>query len=65
MEELIKRINELAAKSLKQELTEEEIIERAELRKQYIEQWRKGAIQAVESIKFVDADGNISDIKKK
>ena len=48
-DEKIKRINELTAISRTREFTEEEQTERAALRKEYIEEWRRGTIEAFET----------------
>lgn len=59
MDDLIKRINELAHKNKTIGLSEEEIKERAELRKEYIEEFRKGMKQNIlDNIYFVDDKGN-------
>ncbi|NHN30748.1 DUF896 domain-containing protein [Paenibacillus agricola] len=53
-EQYIKRINELANKAKTEGLTDEELEERNELRKLYIEAFRGSLRNQLESIKFVD-----------
>jgi 5-formyltetrahydrofolate cyclo-ligase len=50
----IDRINELARKSKTSGLTEEEKIEQAELRKEYIESIRASVKASLENIEIVD-----------
>ena len=50
MKELIDRINALARKSREEGLTEEEKIEQAELRRQYIQKFRQGGLQPVSDV---------------
>lgn len=57
MKDLLPRINELAKISKERELTEEEEIERAELRREYILRFRAGAEQTLLKVKLVDEDG--------
>ena len=45
----LQRINELARIKKERELTAEELAERDALRKEYIEEWRKGAIEVLEN----------------
>lgn len=54
MEETIKRINELARKAKKSGLTDEELEERNELRKQYIEMFRASMRNQLDNIKFIE-----------
>ena len=55
--ELIDRINELAAKAKTPEgLTEEEIVERDNLRKEYIKAIRARVKSQLENIEFVDEE---------
>ena len=51
------RINELAAIAKLRELTEEETAERAVLRREYIEEWRRGTIELLENTYIVTPDG--------
>ena len=47
--DMIDRINELAHLAKERELTEEELAERAALRKEYIEEFRRGTIELLEN----------------
>ena len=51
------RINELARLAKERELTEAEQTERAALRKEYIEEWRRGTIELLENTYIVSPDG--------
>lgn len=57
MEELIKRINHLANKSKRQELTAEEKKEQQKLRKKYLGQIRGQVKNQLASVKVVDEEG--------
>ncbi|WP_125605782.1 DUF896 domain-containing protein [Lapidilactobacillus bayanensis] len=54
---LIARINELAAKAKKGELTDKETAERADLRKAYLKEFRAGFRTQVENLRVFDKDG--------
>ncbi|ESR05004.1 hypothetical protein M452_0211445 [Staphylococcus epidermidis APO35] len=54
----IDRINELARKKKEQGLTNEEAKEQTKLRKQYLEEFRKGFKQQIENTKVIDPEGN-------
>ncbi|WP_438445763.1 DUF896 domain-containing protein [Gorillibacterium sp. sgz5001074] len=54
MEELVKRINELARKAKTVGLTEDELDERNELRRKYIELFRASMRDQLDHIKFVE-----------
>ena len=56
-QDLIKRINFLATKKKSEGLSEEELVEQAKLRKQYLEQFKAGFEDRLMSIKVVDEDG--------
>lgn len=58
MEELRKRINELANKAKVEELNDEEKSEQASLRAQYLEKFRAGFKKQLMHVKVVDIDGN-------
>lgn len=68
--ELIKRINELANKSKKEELTAKEKEEQTELREKYIKMIREQMESQLASVKVVDPDGKdvtpgkLKDLKK-
>ena len=51
------RINELARLAKERELTEAEQTERAALRREYIEEWRRGTIELLENTYIVTPDG--------
>ena len=51
------RINELARLAKERELTETEQTERAALRKEYIEEWRRGAMEVLDNTYVVTPDG--------
>lgn len=57
IEEKLARINELAKLQKERKLTEEEQAEQARLRREYIEEWRAGAIQVLENTYVVDKNG--------
>ena len=65
MEQLIKRINELAKKAKEEGLTEEETKERAELRAQYIAKFRQGVENTLSNVYIVDEKGNKKKVEKK
>lgn len=56
--ELLKRINELAHKAKESSLTEEEIAERAKLRKEYLKNFREGFKSQIEMLQIYDKDNN-------
>lgn len=65
-EEKIARINELARKAKSPEgLTPEETAERAALRKEYIDDFRRSTENAIESLRIVRPDGTVEKPKKK
>lgn len=57
-ERKLQRINELAHKKKKVGLTGAEKVEQAELRKEYIEGYRKSLLHHIAGIKLVDEKGN-------
>ncbi|RCW70615.1 DUF896 domain-containing protein [Saliterribacillus persicus] len=57
MKEKIARINELANKSKKMELSEEEKIEQKELRAEYLQNVRKSFKNQFKGMKVVDPNG--------
>ena len=68
MDELIKRINELAKKKKSAGLTKEEAEEQIELRQQYLDKFREGFKQRLENIDVATPDGKVrplTDFKKK
>lgn len=54
MEKLIQRINELARKSKAEGLTEAEVAERDQLRKQYLKTFKQNFRQQLDNIEFTD-----------
>lgn len=62
--ETIKRINELAAKAKTVGLTEEEVIERDILRKEYIASVRQNLTQQLDNTYIVDDKGNKRKLTK-
>ncbi len=54
MEDTIKRINELAKKAKAEGLTDEELEERNELRKQYIEVFKGNLKAQLDSIRYIE-----------
>ena len=65
LKEKLGRINELAALAKTRELTAEELSERDALRKEYIADWRKGAIEVLENTYIVTPDGKKTKLKRK
>ena len=61
----LKRINELAALAKQRPLTGEEISERDALRKEYIAEWRQGAIRVLENTWIQTPDGKKHKLQKK
>jgi len=61
----LKRINELAALSKQRELTAEELAERDALRKEYIAEWRAGAMQILDNTYVQYPDGTKKKLEKK
>ena len=59
------RINELAAIAKLRELSEEETAERAVLRREYIEEWRRGTIELLDNTYIVTPDGKKHKLQKK
>ncbi|MBQ3088445.1 MAG: DUF896 domain-containing protein [Clostridia bacterium] len=58
IEDKIKRINELARKQKAEGLTDEEKAEQAELRREYIESYKRSLIAQLENTYVVDDNGN-------
>lgn len=65
MEQLIKRINELAKKSREAGLSEAEKEEQAELRRQYIAKFRQGMENTLNGVYIMDENGNKRKVEKK
>jgi len=64
-EELLKRINFLAKKSREEGLTEEEKVEQADLRAQYIKSFRQGLENTFSNVYIMDEKGNKKKVEKK
>jgi len=65
MNEVIKRINELAAKAKTVGLTEEELAERDKLRRIYIDSYKASLVGQLENTYIVRPDGSKTKIKRK
>lgn len=65
MDEVIKRINELAAKAKAEGLTEEETAERDKLRRIYIDNVKASLVGRLENTYIVDPDGTKHKLKHK
>ncbi len=61
----LQRINELARIKKERELTAEETAERDELRKEYLDEWRKGAIEVLENTYIQTPDGKKHKLQRK
>ena len=65
MEQLLKRINELAKKSREEGLDEEEKAEQADLRQKYIKKFRQGMENTLSNVYIMDEKGNKRKVEKK
>ena len=65
MDEVIKRINELAAKAKKEGLTEEELSERDKLRRIYIDSVKASLTGHLDNTYIVRPDGSKEKLTKK
>ena len=65
MEKTIKRINELAAKAKAEGLTPEEIVERDQLRREYIAAVRRNLTAQLDNTYVVDEHGVKRPLRKK
>ena len=63
--EKMERISELTRLSRERELTPDELTERASLRAEYIQDWRKSTINVLENTYIVDEKGNKRKLGKK
>lgn len=59
------RINELAHIAKERELTAEELKERDALRKEYIAEWREGAMQVLDNTYIQTPDGKKHKLQRK
>lgn len=64
-ESKLQLINELAHKSKTEGLTEEEKKEQADLRAEYIAEWRVGVQQTLDNVYIMDEHGNKKKLTKK
>ena len=64
-EEMIARINVLAKKSKAEGLTEEEKVEQQELRRAYIDAFKKNLRSQLNNIDVQEADGSITNLGEK
>ena len=64
-EKMIARINELARKSKTEGLNEAELKEQAQLRKEYIEAFRRNLRGLLDNIDIKEADGSITNLGEK
>ena len=65
MKQVIARINELAAKAKSGALTEEELKERDQLRRIYIDSVKANLVGHLENTYYVDEKGNKTKLKHK
>ena len=65
MKEVIKRINELAAKAKTVGLTEEETVERDKLRRIYIDNYKASLVGHLENTTIVYPDGSKKKVERK
>ena len=65
LQEKLNRINELARLQKQRALTAEEQAEQALLRREYIDEWRAGAVQVLENTYIVDKNGVKHKLRKK
>ena len=61
----LERINELARLKKERPLTPEELAERDALRKEYLDEWRKGAIEILENTYIQTPDGKKHKLQRK
>jgi len=61
----IDRINELAHIAKERELTEAELLERDLLRREYIAEWRRSAVELLENTYIQTPDGKKHKLEKK
>ena len=63
--EKMDRISELTHLSRERELTPDELTERAALRAEYLQDWRKSTVNVLENTYIVDEKGNKHKLQKK
>ena len=64
-EEKKNRISELPRISRERALTPEETAERLALREEYLADWRRGALETLENVYIIGADGKEHKLPKK
>lgn len=64
-EEKKNRISELTRISRERVLTPEETAERLALREEYLADWRRGALETLENVYIIGADGKEHKLPKK
>ncbi len=64
-DKVLERINELAHKAKREGLTDEEIMERDALRKEYLANFRSRMRSQLEQIQIVEADGSVTPVTRK
>ena len=65
LQEKLDRINALARLKKQRPLSPQEAEEQAALRKEYLEEWRRGAIQVLENTWIVGEQGNKRKLQAK
>ena len=65
LQEKLDRINELARIAKERPLSEAELMERDALRKEYIAEWRKGAMEVLDNLVIQTPDGKKHKLQKK
>ncbi len=61
----LQRINELARIKKERELCPEELAEREALRREYLDEWRRGAIEILENTYIQTPDGKKHKLQRK
>lgn len=61
----LQRINELARLKKERGLTAGELAERDELRKEYLDEWRRGAVEVLENTYIQTPDGKKHKLQRK
>lgn len=64
-DEILARINELAKKAKTEGLTEEEKLEREQLRQEYLQNFRKKFRSQLEQIQILEPDGSVTPVRRK
>ena len=61
----LQRINELARIKKERELSPEELKERDALRREYLDEWRRGAVEVLENTYIQTPDGKKHKLQRK